>query len=143
MDWVSTSCTRAKVTTDLFLSQAVQKNWSQHGLMKIKASLKKESKDLKDSLMALPFAKASDIPAIFEDIDDDLTMAMKVKASGFLDYFKRTWLSENDRFFKPEDWSIYGHADRTTNHVESFHSRLHMQKPSIWKFLSECLVQLV
>lgn len=87
--------------------------------------------------MALPFAKATDIPRVFEEVDDNITLDLRAseKIQSFLDYLKRTWLSETRHNYKPEDYSVYGQPDRTNNHIESFHSRLHLVKPNIWAFL--------
>ncbi|KAK3910890.1 putative 13.0 kDa protein [Frankliniella fusca] len=119
----------------LISDQAVQKKWSQHGLMKVKKVLCTQAKDLKRSLLALALGPVEDIPQVYEDIVENLSLSMLRKAKSFLSYFQNTWLSQNNRNFKPEDWSVYGRADRTNNHVESFHSTLQEARPNIWVFL--------
>lgn len=104
--------------------------------MKLPVRLKTEALDLKNTLMALAFGKADDIKDIFEEVDENISLALRRRADGFLKYFKKTWLSETNSNFKPQDFSVYGHADRTNGHVESFHSRLHMKHPSLWIFFS-------
>ena len=105
--------------------------------MKLPVRMRTEAKDLKNTLMALPFAKAEDIAKVYEEIDDNISLALRAneKVQNFLRYFKGTWLSETRHNFKPEDFSVYGQPDRTNNHIESFHSRLHLVKPNIWIFL--------
>ena len=106
--------------------------------MKLPVRMREEARELKNTLMALPFAKAEDIRGIFDEIDEGISLALRQRCNQFLQYFKRTWLSENGQNFRPEDFSVFGHADRTNNDVESFHSRLHLISPTIWAFLSKC-----
>lgn len=107
--------------------------------MKLPVRLKAEAKDVKNTLMALPFARAIDIRNVFSEVEESMTLTLigNKKMKNFLAYFKRTWLSENRYNFKPEDYSVYGQPDRTNNHVESFHSRMFLAKPTIWAFLSK------
>lgn len=106
--------------------------------MKVPVRMREQTKELKNTLMALAFARAEDIPKIFEEIDEGLPLSVRAKCTQFLNYFRRTWLSQNGLNFKPTDFSVFGHPDRTNNHVESFHSRLHLKSPTIWAFLSKC-----
>ena len=86
-----TSCLCSIWLNTLVFLQALQKKWSQHGLLKLPARLKSEAKDLKNTLMALPFAKATDIPLVFEEIDDNISLALRSseRIQSFLDYFKK------------------------------------------------------
>lgn len=75
-------------------SQAVQKRWAKLGLMVTRKRTKKSYVDLKDCLLALPFAPKDDIPHVLVEIEEDLPLALcrERKVKDMFKYMRTTWI---------------------------------------------------
>lgn len=55
--------------------------------------------------MALPSAQAADIPGVVKEIQENMALALarNERFTLFRNYFKKTWLSTNGRYYTPDD----------------------------------------
>ena len=100
--------------------QAVWRRIQDDGLGPTYRRKKNTCKFLRE-ILCLPFLPAEQISATFKDFRDLLLPTHPEQLHKFMQYMEDNWI---DGRYKPQDWSIFGHAIRTNNDTEGWHHHL-------------------
>jgi hypothetical protein len=83
---------------------------------------KRNTHQFMKQILCLNYLPHEQIEAIFTSLRQLVLPTHPLALHNFMQYIEDTWISSS--VFKPQKWSVCGHAIRTNNDVEGWHARL-------------------